>query len=73
MLKDLILKAIDCIPSETECECCPMNLLTADRRNACLEVKSVAETLRRQERRINKPLNLAELVRTKSILEDERN
>ena len=52
MLKDLILKAIDCIPSEAECECCPMNLLTADRRNACLEVKSVAETLRREERKL---------------------
>lgn len=52
MLKDLILKAIDCIPG-AECDCCPMNLLTADKRNACLEVKSVAETLRREERKVS--------------------
>jgi hypothetical protein len=48
-VENMVTEAIDCIPSNN-CEQCLLNVLTADRRNACLEIKSVAETLRRNKR-----------------------
>lgn len=75
MIEALITQAIDCIPDEERCQHCPMNILTADRRNACLEVKAAAEALRRAERLTHKPLESIGVTakRRMPILDDERN